>query len=349
MIYLFFNKLLLKIPMKYFVFYLLFTSTLFSQSDFSKIYSDKITSKELKELLYVYASDYFGGRETGAKGQKIAVDFLKEYYKKHSIDPAKGTDDYFQYIKNIKTGKYYLGKQFVRSGVFDSENVVSIIHGSKFPNEYIVLSAHLDAHGTHGGKIYNGADDDGSGNVSLLEIAESFSEAVKDGFPPKRSIIFLHVTAEEKGLIGSDYYVNNPLYPLEDTIVNLNIDMIGRIDPKRDDKDPNYIYLIGSDKISQELHKISENINSNYTQLKLDYKYNDENDPNRFYYRSDHYNFAKNNIPIIFYFSGTHEDYHKPSDTADKINYSLLEKRTKLIFHTAWELANRENRLSINK
>ena len=162
--------------------------------------SDKITSRELKELLYVYASDYFGGRETGTKGQKIAVDFLKEYYKNHSIDPAKGTDDYFQYIKNIKTGKYYLGKQFIRSGVFDSENVVSIIQGSKFPNEYIVLSAHLDAHGTHGGKIYNGADDDGSGNVSLLEIAESFSEAVKDGFPPKRSIIFLHVTAEEKGI-----------------------------------------------------------------------------------------------------------------------------------------------------
>ena len=335
--------------MKRFLFCFLYCCPLFSQSDLSTIYSNEITSKELKELLYVYASDYFGGREVGSKGQKIAVDFLREFYINHSIDPAKGTDNYFQYIKNIKTRKYYLGKQFVRSGIFDSENVVSIIPGSKFPNEYIVLSAHLDAHGTHDGKIYNGADDDGSGNVSILEIAESFALAVKNGHPPKRSIIFLHVTAEEKGLIGSQYYVNNPLYPLEKTIANLNIDMIGRIDPKRKDKDPNYIYLIGSDKISQELHNISENINSKYTQLKLDYKYNDDKDPNRFYYRSDHYNFAKNNIPVIFYFNGTHEDYHEPSDTADKINYKLLEKRTKLIFHTAWELANRENRLSINK
>jgi len=334
--------------MKNFIFYFLFSSTVFSQSDLSKTYSNKITSKELKELLYVYASDYFGGREVGSKGQKIAVDFLRDFYKRHSIDPAKGTNDYFQYIKNIKTRKYYLGKQFVRSGIFDSENVVSIIPGSKFPNEYIVISAHLDAHGTHDGKIYNGADDDGSGNVSLLEIAESFSDAVKDGYPPKRSIIFLHVTAEEKGLIGSKYYVDNPLYPLENTIANLNIDMIGRIDPKRKDKDPNYIYLIGSDKISQELHNISEKINSTYTQLKLDYKYNDDKDPNRFYYRSDHYNFAKNNIPVIFYFNGVHEDYHEPTDTADKINYPLLEKRTKLIFHTAWELANREKRVSVN-
>jgi len=334
--------------MKKFTFYFLFSSAVFSQSDLSKSYSSEITSKELKELLYVYASDYFGGREVGSKGQKIAVDFLRDFYKRHSIDPAKGTNDYFQYIKNIKTRKYYLGKQFVRSGIFDSENVVSIIPGSKFPNEYIVISAHLDAHGTHDGKIYNGADDDGSGNVSLLEIAESFAIAVKDGHPPKRSIIFLHVTAEEKGLIGSKYYVDNPLYPLENTIANLNIDMIGRIDPKRKDKDPNYIYLIGSDKISQELHNISEKINSTYTQLKLDYKYNDDKDPNRFYYRSDHYNFAKNNIPVIFYFNGVHEDYHEPTDTADKINYPLLEKRTKLIFHTAWELANREKRVSVN-
>ena len=334
--------------MKKFIFCFLFCFYLFSQSDLSINYSNKITSEELKELLYVYASDYFGGREVGSKGQKIAVDFLREFYIRNSIDPAKGTDNYFQYIKNIKTRKYYLGKQFIRSGVFDSENVVSIIRGSEFPNEYIVISAHLDAHGTHDGKIYNGADDDGSGNVSILEIAQSFALAVKDGHAPKRSIIFLHVTAEEKGLIGSQYYVNNPLYPLEDTITNLNIDMIGRVDPKRKDKDPNYIYLIGSDKISQELHDISENINSKYTQLKLDYMYNDDNDPNRFYYRSDHYNFAKNNIPVIFYFNGTHEDYHEPSDTADKINYKLLEKRTKLIFHTAWELANRKNRLSIN-
>ena len=131
-------------------------------------------------------------------------------------------------------------------------------------------------------------------------------------------------------------------------MVNLNVDMIGRLDPKRTDKDPNYIYLIGADKISQELHDISEATNKKYTQIKLDYTYNDDKDPNRFYYRSDHYNFAKNNIPVIFYFNGTHEDYHAPSDTPDKINYDMLAKRSKLIFYTAWELANRKNKIKID-
>jgi Zn-dependent M28 family amino/carboxypeptidase len=123
--------------------------------------------------------------------------------------------------------------------------------------------------------------------------------------------------------------------------------MIGRVNPKRETEDPNYIYLIGSDKLSQELHDISEAVNDKYIQLELDYTYNDERDPNRFYYRSDHYNFAKKNIPVIFYFNGTHEDYHKPTDTADKINYPVLEKRIKLIFYTAWELANRKNRIQL--
>ena len=132
-------------------------------------------------------------------------------------------------------------------------------------------------------------------------------------------------------------------------MVNLNVDMIGRTDPKRIDKDPNYIYLIGADRLSQDLHDISEAANNKYTKFKIDYTFNDKKDPNRFYYRSDHYNFAKNNIPVIFYFSGTHEDYHKPGDTVDKIMYELLAKRTKLIFYTAWELANRSRRINLNK
>jgi len=178
-------------------------------------------------------------------------------------------------------------------------------------------------------------------------MAEAFKQAEKEGFGPKRSLVFLHVTGEEKGLLGSKYYTENPLYPIKNTVANLNIDMIGRVDPKRESEDPNYIYLIGSDKLSQELHDISEAVNDKYIQLELDYTYNDERDPNRFYYRSDHYNFAKKNIPVIFYFNGTHEDYHKPTDTANKINYPILEKRIKLIFYTAWELANRKNRIQL--
>ncbi|MDA9811457.1 M28 family metallopeptidase [Flavobacteriaceae bacterium] len=300
-------------------------------------YAKSITPNELKELLYVYASDYFEGRETGTRGQKKAVDFIRQFYSSHAINAAQGTEDYFQPMElNIK------GK------MVKTENVAAIIEGSEFPDEYIVISSHLDHVGIQNGMIHNGADDDGSGSVSLLEIAEAFQEAAAAGQGPKRSILFLHVTGEEKGLLGSAYYANNPLYPLANTMVNLNVDMIGRLDPKREDKDPNYIYLIGADKISQELHDISEATNKSYTQIKLDYTFNDDKDPNRFYYRSDHYNFAKKNIPVIFYFNGTHEDYHAPGDTPDKINYEMLAKRSQLIFHTAWELANRNDRIKIN-
>ncbi len=231
-----------------------------------------------------------------------------------------------------------------------SENVVAFIEGSEKPNEYIVISAHLDHEGVKNGAIYNGADDDGSGTVAIIEIAEAFKAAVNKGYRPKRSILFLHVTAEEKGLLGSRYYTDyDPIVPLENTVANLNIDMIGRTDPKREEGNRNYIYLIGSDKLSTELHNISEEVNTKCCNIELDYTYNDENDPNRFYYRSDHYNFAKNNVPIIFYFNGTHADYHKPSDTPDKIEYDLLENRTRLVFYTAWELANRDERIVVDK
>lgn len=330
---------LLTIQMKYIsILFFFFAIVSNAQTTDATDFAKTITAKELKELLYVYASDYFAGRDTGKNGQKIAVDFLKSFYEMNGIVAAKGTDDYFQkMILNIK------------GNMVDTENVVAVIPGSEKPEEYIVISAHLDHVGIENGKIYNGADDDGSGTVAILEIAEAFKMALNAGNGPKRSIILLHVTGEEKGLLGSKYYTDNPLYPLKNTVANLNIDMIGRLDPKRTDKDPNYIYLIGADKLSQELHDISEKANKKYIQLKLDYTFNDENDPNRFYFRSDHYNFAKNNIPIIFYFNGTHEDYHGPGDTPDKIEYDLLAKRTKLIFYTAWQLANQENRIKLNK
>jgi len=232
----------------------------------------------------------------------------------------------------------------------DSENVVAVIKGSEKPNEYVIISAHLDHVGVNdAGEIFNGADDDGSGTVGLLEIAEAFKKAADEGHGPKRSVVFLHVTGEEKGLLGSKYYADHdPIFPLSQTVADLNIDMIGRIDPKRKG-DRNYIYLIGSDKLSTELHELSEEVNKKYMNIELDYTFNDENDPNRFYYRSDHYNFAKNNIPIIFYFNGTHADYHQPGDTPDKINYDLLQNRTRLVFFTAWEIANRDARLKVDK
>ena len=230
-----------------------------------------------------------------------------------------------------------------------TENVAAIIKGDVYPDEYIILTAHLDHVGIEDGEIYNGADDDGSGSMALLEIAQAFKLAELDGNRPKRSIVILHVSAEEKGLLGSRYYVENPLYPIDETITNLNVDMIGRTDPTRESDNDNYIYLIGTDRLSTMLHETSEKVNRNTVNLELDYRFNAWDDPNRFYERSDHWHFAKNNIPVIFYFSGTHEDYHMPSDTPDKIRYDLLTQRSRLIFHTAWEIANMDERIQVDQ
>jgi len=232
---------------------------------------------------------------------------------------------------------------------FKGKNLLGYIEGNdpKLKDELLIITAHYDHLGVSGDKIYNGADDDGSGTVALLEMAEAFVKAKAEGNGPRRSILIMHVTAEEKGLLGSEYYTDiRPLFPLENTIADLNVDMVGRVD--EDHKDGNYVYVIGSDKLSSELHNINETANKTHTQLELNYRYNAEDDPNRFYYRSDHYNFAKHNIPVIFYFNGTHADYHQETDTPDKIDYEALAKRTKLIFHTAWELANRDERIKVD-
>lgn len=235
-----------------------------------------------------------------------------------------------------------------------SANILGYMEGSDLKDELLVFSAHYDHIGltTDGGsdKVNNGADDDGSGTTGVLSIARAYAKAKKEGHGPRRSILFLLVTGEEKGLLGSEYYSMNPVFPLANTITNLNIDMIGRTgnEYKNDPDSVNYCYLIGSDKLSTELHKISENANATYTKLKIDYKYNDPKDPERIYYRSDHYNFAKHNIPIIFYFNGIHEDYHKPSDEVNKINFDLLTKRAQLVYYTGWDLANRDKRPEVD-
>lgn len=228
------------------------------------------------------------------------------------------------------------------------ENVIAFIEGTDKKEEVLIITAHYDHLGIEGNKVFNGADDDGSGTVSLLEIAESFKMAEKDGFKPRRSILIMPVSGEEKGLLGSKYYSENPVFPLENTIANLNIDMIGRYD-KHHKEDSNYVYLIGSDKLSNDLHELSESVNRASININLDYRYNEESDPNRFYYRSDHYNFAKNGVPVIFYFSGVHKDYHKETDTVEKIDFDKTAKISRLVFLTAWELANREERIKVDK
>jgi hypothetical protein len=228
----------------------------------------------------------------------------------------------------------------------ESSDVLGVLEGTDLKDEYVFVTAHYDHLGKRDTVIFYGADDDGSGTVSVLEIAEAFVKAKQAGKGPRRTMVFMTVSGEEKGLWGSDYYGNHPVFPLEKTTVDLNIDMIGRIDPNRKVGDStNYVYVVGDDKLSTDLKTISEATNKKYTKLELDYKFNDPKDPERIYFRSDHYNFAKHGVPIIFYFDGIHKDYHRPTDTPDKINYDLMAKRAQLVFYTAWEMANRNDML----
>ncbi len=271
--------------------------------------------------------------------EKMAIQLMgKKLFKKGMSKPLKvvGTE-----IDNEITIAFNRN-----NNILTSSNVLAYIPGTDKKDELIVVSAHYDHIGIDDEVVYNGADDDGSGTVAVLEMAQAFQLAKEQGYGSRRSLLFLNVSGEEKGLLGSEYYSDHAVFPIENTIANLNIDMIGRVDEAHTN-DSMYVYIIGSDMLSQELHNINEQAKEKYSDIKLDYTYNDKEDPNRFYYRSDHYNFAKHNIPVIFYFTGIHEDYHKPTDTVDKIMFGKLEEITRLVFHTAWELANREDRIQL--
>ena len=231
--------------------------------------------------------------------------------------------------------------------IINASNVVGLIDGTDKKDEYVFLTGHYDHLGKHDGKIWYGADDDGSGTCAVIEMATAFSKAAAEGHRPRRTLVFMTVSGEEKGLWGSEYYTDHPIFPLDKTTVDLNTDMIGRIDTERKTGDTmNYVYVIGHDKLSSDLPAINEGANNNNTKLVLDYKFDDPNDPNRIYYRSDHYNFARKGVPILFFYDGMLKaDYHRPTDTVEKINWDLYEKRARMIFLTAWEMANREEML----
>jgi Zn-dependent M28 family amino/carboxypeptidase len=229
------------------------------------------------------------------------------------------------------------------------QNVIAFIPG-RDTNQTIIISSHYDHLGIRDSLIYHGADDNASGTSAVLEIARVFKAAANAGNLPGRNLLFLNVSGEEKGLLGSAWFTSNPTIPIENIVADLNIDMIGRIDSIHDSTGiRKYVFIIGSDKLSTELHEINIAQNDSGPRLELNYKYNSSDDPNHFYTRSDHYNFAKKNIPIIFYFDGKHADYHKPSDTPDKIDFDLLSIRARLVFLTAWELANRSTRITVDK
>ena len=332
---------------------LFFPMVLFGQNNLK--YAETIKVEDLEKHLIILSSDSMEGRETGKKGQKMAADYIMNHFKNIGIPPYK-KKSYYQKFK-VKNGRHmckcddcdtdFLKKMLGKNKYIKGENVLGFIEGTDLKEELIIITANYEHLGKHEDKIFNGADDDGSGTVATLEIAEAFMLAKKEGNGPRRSVLIMPVSGEEKGLLGSKYYTDHPIYPLENTVANLNIDMIGRVDDWHENGD--YVYLIGADMLSQELHDISEQINDQHIGLELDYTFNAEDDPNRYYYRSDHYNFAKNNIPVIFYFNGVHEDYHKVTDTVEKIDFNKTQTITRLVFLTAWELANRDERIQLNK
>jgi Zn-dependent M28 family amino/carboxypeptidase len=247
----------------------------------------------------------------------------------------------------------------VKSEAATTQNVVAVFEGSDpvLKNEYVALGAHYDHVGVgipvNGDAIYNGADDDGSGTTALLAMAEALAKA---STRPKRSVLFVWHAGEEKGLWGSRYFTDYPTIPLDKVVVQLNIDMIGRskkegdTNPRnRELSGPNEIYVIGSKMMSTELGQLVENVNKQYLNLTYDYRYDDPNDPNRFFSRSDHYNYARKGIPIAFFFDGEHEDYHRPGDSVDKIDFQKMEKVARTIYLTLWEVANRPGRPKVDK
>jgi len=292
-----------------------------------------MTKHEFETANHVYISSSMAKDIMGKKTKKVIKSRDKSKKKGKVCNVDLETDVNCSFLKE--------------QSVIFSQNVLGYLEGTDKKDELVVVSAHYDHLGKKGKDIFNGADDNGTGTSTVLQLAESFVDAKSDGKGPRRSILFLLATGEEKGLLGSQYYAANPVFPLKSTIANVNVDMIGRVDDKHKDE-PNYIYVIGSDRLSSDLHNINEEINQKYTQLILDYTYNDVNDPNRYYERSDHYSFAKNGIPAIFYFSGVHEDYHRPSDTVEKIMFDKMAKIGKHIFHTTWELANRTDRIVVD-
>ena len=313
---------------------LLFATTAWSQ----KQYAESIKIEDLKSIINVLTSDSLKGREAGTEGGKMAGQYIAAHYTRYGLIP----------VINSNNEKSYFQKVPLRRKSY-TYNLLGFIKGSTHPAEVIIISAHYDHLGVKKGKKYPGADDNASGTSALLEIGQAFALASKDGNQPKRSVLLLALGAEEKGLIGSAYYTDKePIFPLENTVVNLNMDMVGHLDEQHP-KDANFVSIVGSDWQSTDLHRIHEQSNEKHVGLDLDYTFNSITHPERFFYRSDQYNFAKHGIPVIFYTSGDHKDYHQSTDTIEQLQFDRIQKVARLVFYTAWEIANREERIKTDK
>ncbi len=320
--------------MKYFILYIILVSylpplTCLAQQSELPNFAASILESDLKKHIQILANDTMQGRQTGSNGAFAAADYIAGYFEKlNLLAPYDST--YFQaFITNAP-------------GV----NVIGVIEGSDLKQQAVVISAHYDHLGAYNNSIYNGDDDNASGIAAMLEIAEALSAMSRSGYKPLRSIVFIAFDAKEKNLAGSAYYVKNPLHTTQQTIANLNIDAVGRIEGSPNGR-PNYLFLVGAERVSSELKDLTDYMNTaRNLNLVLDYTfYESEVFSDIFYLFSDQYNFGKHHVPVIYYTGGLHDDLYKPTDTEDLINYKILRERTLLIFYTAWELANRDSLL----
>lgn len=242
-----------------------------------------------------------------------------------------------------------------------TQNVLGILEGSDpvLKNEYVAIGAHYDHVGMNPfapgpDKIWNGADDDGSGTVSVLNIAEALAKGAQK---PKRSILFIWHAGEEKGLWGSDYFTTNPTVPISSVITQLNVDMIGRYQNPGDENHPqnkrlpkqHEVFTIGNKMMSTELGQLADDVNASFLKLNFNSQYDGPEHPDQFFYRSDHFNYARKGVPIIFFMDGDHADYHQVSDSVEKINFESMEKVARTILAIGWTLANTPTRPKVDK
>lgn len=319
----------------------------------------------LKKHVYLLASDSLQGRATGTKGQRQAALYCASSFRQSHLlssfrlDSVRGSFRQtfpftlveatpFGYSGSYRSSsssykRFELIEQTLSTKdsnkVFFGDNVGGLMIGTDLKKEVVIISAHYDHLGRNGKYIFHGADDNASGTATVLSIASVFDSLAQQGFRPRRSILFLLFSGEEGGLLGSKYFVNHSPLNLSQFVCDLNVDMVGRVDDDHR-KNPNYCYLITNAQGSK-VKTVTKNSNQQSVNLILNQGgYDAENDPNNYFSRSDQYNFAQAGIPALFFTSGLHQDYHQPSDTADKIDYILLKKRATLVFQTAWTMAN---------
>ncbi len=313
---------------------------------FQKI-SELVSERELMSHLSFLASDAVQGREAGSPYEKVAATYLIAHHMRWSNLPLlrsgythafplrrmRPTSDPSQSPK--KKGKTSTSPQFLYDTLI-AWNVLAYRPGAVYPGEHVILSAHYDHLGVNSqGQVYNGADDNGSGTVVLLEAARVLSLLP----PPKRSIVFFHTGAEEKGLIGAFRFVRDSLLPVDSIVAVLNVDMLGRTDTLHRPGE-NYLYAIGPAYTTPRLREIHEAVNALCCGWQFDYRYDDKNHPERLFYRSDHYAFAQKGVPAVFYFGGLHADYHQTTDDIEKIEPERLRRAAILLAALAWTMAN---------